>query len=174
MFSISPFLQLVITGITAVVGAIAMGSVGAPPGVNPVSWTFVHDWCDYLVKWTAVLSPILPAFSSAKAGPLAKKPDPDTLKALALFVLLGAALVILSPGAAFAATVGTKIVFAPVAWIGLAMGVLFLLMGGVVLLAAANTPTDSQKYGSTIVGLVAFGGGLTAVSGWVILSIAFG
>lgn len=174
MFSISPIIQLVITGIASAVGAIATGVIGAPPGVTPATWAFVHDWCAYAVGWAAILSPILPAFSSAKAGPLAKKPDPDTLKALALFVLLGAALVILSPGVAFAAAAGMKIVFAPVAWIGIAMGLLFLGLGGVVALADANTPTGGQKYGGAIVRLFVFGGGLIVVSGWVILSTAFG
>ena len=74
-FSIDPKVQLIFTIIAAAVGAIATGVIGAPPGVGAATWALVHDWCAYVVGWAAIFSPILPALSSAKAGPLVKKPD---------------------------------------------------------------------------------------------------
>lgn len=73
-FSIDPKVQLVLTIIAAIIGAIATGTVGAPPDFNPELWKHIHDWSAYIVGWAAILSPVLPLFSSAKAGPLVSKP----------------------------------------------------------------------------------------------------
>lgn len=75
-FSIDPKIQLLFAIVAAAVGAIATGVVGGPPGVSAASWAIVHDWCAYVLGWAAIFSPILPAFSSAKSGPLVKDAAP--------------------------------------------------------------------------------------------------
>ena len=73
---ISPKIDTYISIVIALVAGIGAGALPAFPGIAPDAWVLVQKWCMTLVTYSAILSPLFPAFSSAKAGPLVKSDAP--------------------------------------------------------------------------------------------------